>query len=86
MEYGQQQVLLLEKVKQLDFLGFNFVEFANERDLLAEPEMDNPKKEVAQQALALHKQNLSTRKIAEQLGIPKSNVARYIKSAAVASS
>jgi RecA-family ATPase len=86
MEYGQQQVLLLEKVKQLDFLGFNFVEFANERDLLAEPEMDNPKKEVTQQALALHKQNLSTRKIAEQLGIPKSNVARYIKIAAVASS
>jgi len=86
MAYGQQQVLLLEKSKHIDFLGFNFLEFANERDLLAEPEMDELKREVTLQALALHKQNLSTRQISEQLGIPKSTVARYIKSGAKASS
>jgi IS30 family transposase len=35
--------------------------------------------------LELHKQNLSTRQIAEKLGISKSTVDRYIKSAAKAS-
>lgn len=65
---------MLEKVKEFEFLRFNFVEFATERDLLAET--DELKKELIQQTLALYKVKPN------KLGITKSTVCRCIKIAA----
>jgi len=76
--YGADNVIVCQVNKNENFVQFDIVAFANEKDHLTEAnEKDN--NVIKQQALELQKQGMTIREIAHQLAISRSVVGRMVK-------
>jgi hypothetical protein len=77
-EYGANNVCLITRHKDLNFLGCQFEGYAHEADHLRRPDRGTTEPE-KQQILQLHQQGHSLRKIATRVGIHFTTVNKIIK-------
>ncbi|MST85882.1 AAA family ATPase [Prevotellaceae bacterium LKV-178-WT-2A] len=80
MELYADHVALYERTKdELDNLGFSFLDYGSEHDLLA-VETGNSQSDLKANVISLHEQGCTQQQIADRLQISQSKVSRILKS------
>ena len=81
-EFDTNNVILVQQVKEGSFLKFNYLEQANEYDLIRDPlkvKDDEIKENLKREIINLNNQGKSYREIEELTGISKSKIGRIIQ-------
>jgi len=82
LKFDDGNVLKCELLKENDFLTFSFIEYCDEKSMLAQSD-DEYEEEAKNEALELKDKGMTIRDIATKLGFSKSKVGRWLQEAAV---